>query len=126
MFLVLSLAVFGVSWVVTMLYVRAAHGLVSRLRSDHPEFWREALGAPRFVAHHRRVGWEFQYRFYLQPLRPFLRWLLAGSPVGLSEEIRRRHRTTRRLLLASGLGLLLTFGAFALLTGLPQALRFTR
>ena len=78
---------FAIFWVTTVLYLRSAHRLVHQVRAEQPDFWRNALGCPRFVAHHRRIGLQFQFRFYLQPLLPFLRWVLAGSPTGLPSEI---------------------------------------
>ncbi len=82
------------------------------------------LAAPRFVAHHRRRGLNFQFRFYLQSLWPFLRWLLAGPASGLSAETCGLHQRTRRLFLASAAGFFSTamlFLLFVLLESMPRS-----
>ena len=95
------------------------------VRTDHPEFWRDALGAPGWVAHHRRVGFQFQFRWYMEPVGPLLRWLATGSARNLSEATRLHHREARRLLLASGLALVTTFAVFLRVMGFPFAIRFS-
>ena len=110
---IIAIVAFAIFWVTTVLYVRAAHRLVHQLHVDHPGFWRDELESPRFVAHHRRIGLQFQFRFYLQPLLPFLRWVLAGSAGEFPDEIRNQHRRTKRLLIASALGFLVTLRLYA-------------
>lgn len=112
---VLSAIVFGIFWVVTLRYLWASYRLVNQVREDHPDFWRGELGAPRFVGHHRQDGLNFQYRFYLEPVLPFLRWLLLGSAAGLTPETQALHRRTRRLLVASAIGFSFTLALFLLL-----------
>lgn len=111
---VLSFVAFGAFWVTTMLYLRSAHRLVRQVEADHPEFWRDGLGAPRFVVHHRRRGLTLQIRFYMQPLLPLLRWVLTGSAEGRSPATQRHHRATRRLFLGALLGFAVTIRVFLL------------
>ena len=114
MLFLLAVVCFAVFWLTTAFYVREAYRLVERVEADHPDFWRDGLGAPRFVAHHRQQGLTLQINFYLQPLLPFLRWVLAGSAEGRSEATRHHHRRTRRLFLGSLVGFLVTARLFLL------------
>ncbi|NNL67392.1 MAG: hypothetical protein HKP30_14180 [Myxococcales bacterium] len=120
-----SVLAFAIAWTLTMLYLRAAHRLVVQVKSDHRDFWQDTLRAPRWQARHIRFGLYFRFRWFMEPVRPLLRWLLVGSARELSDETRRRHRAAKRLFLASGLSLAATFVLFLFSTGFPLAIRFT-
>ena len=93
---VFAFGAFPVFLALTAHYLLSARRLVERVREHHPEHWRNELGAPRFVAHHRQRGLSFEVQLHLEPLGPFLRWLVLGSAGELGGETWRLHRSTRR------------------------------
>ena len=113
-FLVVT-ALFFVIFASCLAYLRTTARLVERLEHHHADFWRDHLGAPRLRRHVRRRGLHIEIIWYLEPLLPFLRWVLAGSAGHLCAECAGLHGRARGLFLFVLLAMVVYAALFALL-----------
>lgn len=93
-----------------VLYLRSTRDLLNLVQRD-PDLW-QSLGKPQVIQ--MDDGLLSSY-FTIEPIIPWLSWLLAGKTPGRDRKLTSRYLTTRRLFIACMISFLLTMGAFLLL-----------
>ena len=88
-----ALGLFG--FVTIFLYLRSSFRLVASIEEKHPKLWHE-LAAPR-KTYVRGSGRGFHT---VQPLFPFLAWVIRGTGPGLDGDVSRLFKKVRILLFA--------------------------
>ncbi len=109
----------GLTFTLVARYLLATRALVARVQEVHNAFWREELGACRWVRRDRHPGpFEWRISFYLEPVWPYLRWLLRGEATSLDADTAALHARARRSLIWGTASLLVTMLAMLVLQGL--------
>ncbi len=92
-------------------YLRSTSLLLERIEAHHPDLWID-LGEPRVVR--LNMG-----HTTIQPIGPFLGWMLRPAAPGLDPELARMKERSRRLFRIGLVGLLAWALAFLVLAHLP-------
>ena len=96
MALLLSLAVVVGLLVSAFTYLFAAARLLDAIENDHPVIWREDLKSPKRIW--VSSGGGGRNIATIQPVLPFLRWLLFGEHKALSNRAKKYYRQSRWLM----------------------------
>jgi hypothetical protein len=105
----------GVTFSFAVRYLVATRALVAHVRETHTGFWREELGACRWVRQtRRRALFELRITYYLEPTWPYLRWLLRGEADSFGPDTAELHARARRCLIWGTASLLATLGVMLL------------
>jgi uncharacterized membrane protein len=83
--------------VIILLYLRASSRLLDRVQREETELWDE-LGQPQRI--YVKGGFAHHGFHTIQPVLPWLGWILGGSDIGLGLQTAGARRSVRRLLLA--------------------------